>query len=53
LFDRVKIDSPLSTYHGRKGYVADAEEGILLPYRVRLECGIAVWFDEEELEVLS
>ena len=52
LFDGVRIDSPLSTYHGRKGYVTDVEDE-WLGVRVRLECGVPVWFDESELEVAA
>ena len=54
LFDRVRIDSPLSTYHGRKGYVSDIEDPSCMLYiRVRLECGAPVWFHESELEVVG
>jgi hypothetical protein len=50
-FDQVRVDSPLSSFHGRKGYVTDVED-TLFGVRVRLECGIGVWFDPSELEAV-
>jgi hypothetical protein len=51
-YDRVRVNSLYaSVFHGREGFVADVE-GEFMPYHVRLDCGLNVWFHESELEMV-
>lgn len=55
-YDRVRVTTPNSTFHGHTGFVTDVEDDCWFPIYVRLNCNGGVfnaWFAESELELVS